>query len=633
MDHPGLPSKSDLYLFHEGNLYRGYRVFGAQLQVEDDVPGVRFTVWAPRAQMVGVVGTFNHWQSGRSVLTRIEESGVWSGFIPGAGEGDLYKYEIYSPWGEVFLKSDPFAFSSEFRPRTASRVCSLAGYEWHDEEWQKDKSSGDALQKPLLIYEVHLGSWRRKSDGGFLTYRELADELVDYALDMGYTHLEILPLAEHPLDASWGYQTTGYFSVTSRHGTPHDFMFFVDRCHKNGLGVILDWVPGHFCKDAHGLRRFDGFPLYEYEDSRRSESAEWDTLHFDLGKPEVNSFLISNALFWMDQFHVDGLRVDAVAGILYLDYGKKGRDWVPNKYGGRENLEAISFIKKLNEEVFKEYPSALMIAEESTDWPMVSAPVHAGGLGFNLKWNMGWMNDLLRYMEIETVHRKWHHILLTFSLWYAYNENFILPLSHDEVVHYKKSLLDKMPGDYWQKFANLRLFLGYMIMHPGKKLIFMGAEIGEFDEWQEWRSLNWHLLGYDMHSMMQRYVRELNFLYREESCLWELDFDPYGFEWFDVHNNEQSIIVFIRRSRSNYLVVLCNFTPVVYHGYRIGVPGPGEYIEVFNSDRVVYGGSGQVNNASLKASADEWYGRPYSLEITVPPLAMIAFRTTLQKQN
>jgi len=634
MNYPEMPGSYDLYLFHEGSLFRSYRVFGAHRQEQDGVRGVRFTVWAPRAVKVGVAGTFNGWQGHLHPLKQIENSGVWSVFVPGAGEGDLYKYEIHSPRGDIFLKSDPYAFSSEMRPGTASRVCFLEGYQWNDDRWEQEKKNRTIYNEPLLIYEVHLGSWKRRKDGSFSTYRDLAKELVVYALEMGYTHLEILPLAEHPLDASWGYQATGYFSVTSRFGTPRDFMYFVDLCHQKGLGVILDWVPGHFCKDAHGLRQFDGYPLYEYEDSRKSESAEWDTLHFDLGRPEINSFLISNALFWMDLYHVDGLRVDAVAGMLYLDYGKRGGEWLPNQYGGRENIEAISFLRKLNEQVFKWYPAALMIAEESTQWPLVSSPVYLGGLGFNFKWNMGWMNDILQYMQIEPVHRKWHHDLLTFSFWYTYAENFVLPLSHDEVVHGKKALLDKMPGDYWQKFANLRLLFGYMMVHPGKKLLFMGGELGQFAEWKEWGSLDWNLLQYDLHCRMQKYVKELNFLYQKENSFWELDFDPEGFEWIDAHNYNQSIISFLRRGKEKgrACIVLCNFTPVVYHGYRIGVPYPGEYREIFNSDLTVYGGSGQKNDACLEASEDGWHNRPFSLEITVPPLAIIILQVQLKQE-
>jgi 1,4-alpha-glucan branching enzyme len=622
--HTGPPTDYDLFLFHEGNLFRSYRVFGAHLDQLQGIRGVRFTLWAPRAANVSVVGTFNGWQGGLNPMERIRDSGVWTSFIPDAKEGDLYKYEIQTSRGDTFLKSDPFAFFSELRPGTASRVYSLGGYRWGDDRWEREKKSRNVYSEPLSIYEVHLGSWKRRDGGGFYTYRELAEELVDYVSRMGYTHLEILPLAEHPLDASWGYQATGYFSVTSRFGSPHDFMYFVDQCHQKNLGVILDWVPGHFCKDAHGLRQFDGFPLYEYEDSRRSESAEWGTLHFDLGRPEVNSFLVSNALFWMEVYHVDGLRVDAVADMLYLDYGKKGGDWVPNRHGGRENLEAISFLRKLNEQVFKWYPQALMIAEESSEWPQVSAPVYLGGLGFNFKWNMGWMNDILRYMQKKHIYRKWYHNLLTFSLWYAYSENFILPLSHDEVVHGKKSLLNKMPGDYWQKFADLRLLLGFMMAHPGKKLTFMGAEIGQFDEWREWDELGWNLLDYDLHSKMQQYVRALNFFYREEISFWEQDFSREGYEWIDVHNSAQSIISFLRKGREGGIcLVLCNFTPVVYHGFKVGVPCSGKYRETFNSDLTVFGGSGQKNDAFLKTTGEGWHGRPFSLEITVPPLAMI----------
>lgn len=620
-----VPSDYELYLFHEGNLFRSYEMLGAHSVEFEGLKGVRFSVWAPRAARVRVVGDFNGWRGKEHEMHRLNTSGIWSLFIPEAKEGHLYKYEIHTPGGEVFLKADPYAFSSEYRPGTASRIYSLKGYQWNDGPWQQRKEKNPIYNRPLLIYEVHLGSWKRKKTGAFYTYRELAEKLVEYVSSMGFTHIELLPLVEHPHDGSWGYQATGYYSVTSRYGTPHDFMYFVDRCHQKGIGVILDWVPGHFCKDAHGLREFNGEPLYEAGDRRRSESAEWDTLYFDLGKPEVQSFLISNALFWLEVYHIDGLRVDAVASMLYLDYGKKGGDWLPNKYGGRENLEAITFCKKLNEGVFRRFPNALMIAEESTQWPLVSRPTYLGGLGFNYKWNMGWMNDILRYMEMDPVHRKWHHNLLTFSFWYAYAENFILPLSHDEVVHGKRALLAKMPGDYWQKFANLRLLYGYMLVHPGKKLLFMGGEFGQYGEWKEWGQLDWHLLKEDMHAKLHHYFREINCFYRNKRQLWELDHEEAGFEWISPHDYRQSVVAFMRKGKKgkDFLIAVGNFTPVIYEGYRIGVPYTGSYGEIFNSDREEYGGSGQSNGDDLLASDFAWHNQPCSLEIKIPPLALV----------
>ncbi len=626
---PNLPSAYDLYLFGEGNLFRGYRVLGAHLQKEKGGGngGVRFVVWAPHALQVKVAGEFNNWQPHRHPLQRLKDSGIWALFVPEAREGQLYKYEIHGPGGEVFLKADPFAFASEQRPGTASRIVSLEGYRWGDGYWQGEKKKKPPYERPLLIYEVHLGSWRRKENGAFYSYRQLAEELVDYAAAMGYTHLELLPLTEHPFDASWGYQATGYFSLTSRYGGPQDFMCFVDRCHQKGLGVIMDWVPGHFCKDAHGLRRFDGTPLYEYKDPRRAESPDWDTLCFDLGSPQVQNFLISSALFWMDIYHIDGLRVDAVASMLYLDYGRKGEEWVPNIYGGRENLEGVSFLQKLNRQVFKYYPEALMIAEESTAWPQVTTPIDSGGLGFNFKWNMGWMNDTLSFMEKDPLYRKWHHNQLTFSFWYAFAENFILPLSHDEVVHGKKALLEKMPGDYWQKFANQRLLYGYMAVHPGKMLHFMGGEFGQFREWSEEWQLDWNLLEYDMHRKLQHYLRQLNLFYLSDERLWELDCTGEGFEWVDPHDCNQNIATFMRRDRGSKgtLIAVCNFTPVFHEDYRIGVPLPGSYREIFNSDMEDYGGSGQLNRGLLEAYSLSWHNQPFSLRIKVPPLALAIF--------
>lgn len=620
------PGSYDVHLFHEGNHCHSYRFMGAHLVRDRGRRGVRFNLWAPHAREVRVAGDFNHWQAHRHPMGRVEGSGLWTLFIPGLEEGQSYKYEVHTPGGEVLLKADPYAFFSEVRPRSASVVYSLGGYEWQDRDWQQQKP-GALYDRPVLIYEVHPGSWRLQAGGEFYSYRQLARELVGYAGEMGFTHIELMPLAEHPFDGSWGYQATGYYSVTSRYGSPRDFMYFVDCCHREGIGVILDWVPGHFCRDGHGLGRFDGTPLFEYADPQRGENQQWGSLNFDLGRPEVQSFLVSNALFWMDVYHVDGLRVDAVASILYRDFGREEGQWQLNEYGGRENLQALDFLRKLNTRVFEYFPKSLMIAEESSQWPLVSAPVYLGGLGFNFKWNMGWMNDILRYMEMDPFFRRWHHQLLTFSLWYAYAENFVLPLSHDEVVHLKKSLLGKMPGDYWQKFANLRLLLGYMLSHPGKNLLFMGGELGQFDEWQEDRELGWDLLGFPQHQALHRYVKELNFFYRGERAFWELDYRREGYQWIDPHDCTQSIITFMRRDRGGGLViVVCNFTPVVREGYLIGVPCPGEYGEVFNSDLERYGGSGQVNRESLVAREQGWHNQPCSLEIKVPPLAMIVIK-------
>lgn len=613
------PTEHDQYLFNEGSHFYSYRMLGAHCCPK----GVCFSVWSPNAREVRLVGDFNNWQGEKHTLQRVGPSGIWSITMPDFQNEELYKYEIYTNRGQILLKSDPFAFYSEIRPGTASRYFDLSGYVWEDSIWQEQKKSAQIYESPLLIYEVHLGSWKRK-DGGYMTYRELAHELVDYVADMGYTHIEILPLAEHPYDGSWGYQATGYFSVTSRYGNPHDFMYFVDRCHQRGIGVILDWVPGHFCKDNHGLRQFDGAYLYESDNWRQSENFQWGTLNFDFGRPEVISFLISNAVFWMDIFHIDGLRVDAVACMLYLDYGKEPGRWVPNKYGGNENLEAVAFMRKLNEVIFEYFPNALMLAEESTQWPLVTGPTYLGGLGYNYKWNMGWMNDMLKYMTIDPVHRKWNHNLLTFSYMYAFSENYILPLSHDEVVHGKCSLINKMPGDYWQKFANLRLLYGYMMAHPGKKLMFMGSEFAQFIEWNFNQSLDWHLLQYEMHNKINYFVKALNYFYLSEKSLWELDHREQGFEWIDPHDFNQSIVTFVRKSKDpkEFILIVCNFTPVIRTDYRIGVPLLQEYREVFNSDNEAFGGTGQLN-LNLKACARSWHNQPFSLEITVPPLSAV----------
>jgi 1,4-alpha-glucan branching enzyme len=620
-------TSTEVYLFNEGSHCRSYQVLGAHLTVEAGTPGVRFAVWAPNASQIRVVGDFNGWQGSDHQMSRVESSGIWQLFVPGIGEGILYKYEITGPDGQVFLRADPYAFWAECPPATASKVCRLSGYEWGDGEWQAAKGEG-LYRKPTLIYEVHLGSWRRKPTGEVLTYRELAEELVEYAADMGYTHIELLPVMEHPFGGSWGYQSTGYFAATSRYGTPQDFMYFIDRCHQRGLGVIVDWVPGHFCKDCHGLWRFDGTALYESGWPERGENRQWGTANFDFGRREVWSFLISNAIFWLDAYHIDGLRVDAVANMLYLDYGKQEGEWIPNYYGGNGNLDAIEFLKKLNMAVFKHYPATLMIAEESTSWPMVTWPVDVGGLGFNFKWNMGWMNDMLRYMSMEPVHRKWSHNLITFSFMYAFSENFVLPLSHDEVVHGKKSLLDKMPGDYWQKFANLRLLYGYMMAHPGKKLLFMGGEFGQFIEWNYEQSLDWHLLDYELHAKLHDYVGQLNRLYKQEPSLWQLDYGWQGFAWIDPHDYSQSVISFMRKAEDadDFLVIVCNFTPVVRDDYRIGVPRQGVYEEIFNSDWAVFGGSDQKNGAAIATDALAWHNQPLSIKLRLPPLGVVYLR-------
>lgn len=623
MDKLPLITDYDVHLFHEGRHFRSYHMLGAHPAVmADGTPGTRFAVWAPNAKTVAVVGDFNCWQGGAHAMQKLKDSGIWWTFIPGLTAGDIYKYEIITQTGERMLKADPFAFAAEMRPGTASVIQGREGYCWQDEVWCS-RTKTNSIKEPVAIYEVHLGSWKRTEQGAFLSYRELAHELVDYVVDMGFTHIELMPLAEHPLDASWGYQATGYYAPTSRYGTPDELRYFIDYCHQRGIGVIIDWVPGHFCKDDHGLRAFDGTNLFEGDDRQKAENQGWGTLNFDFSRHEVWSFLISNALYWMDFFHIDGLRVDAVANMLYLDYGRENGEWTPNRLGGRENLEAIDFLKKLNEVVHLHYPSCLIIAEESTAWPAVTRPVYLGGLGFDYKWNMGWMNDLLRYMSQDPIHRKWNHRSLTFSLTYAFAENYMLPLSHDEVVHGKKSLLDKMPGDYWQKFANLRAFYAYFMAHPGKKLLFMGGEFGHYAEWQEWKALDWQLLDYEMHHKLQLFSRQLLHRYRQETALWELDCGWQGFTWIDCNDADHSVIAFMRlASDGEIIIVVSNFTPVVHYGYRIGIPQPGDYEEIFNSDNEIFGGSGQGNGA-FTAEPIAWHGLKYSLAMTLPPLATI----------
>ncbi|MDC3417636.1 1,4-alpha-glucan branching protein GlgB [Aquibacillus salsiterrae] len=620
--------EQDVFLFHQGTNYYSHHLLGCHHVTQNKQSGLCFAVWAPRARAVEVAFDRNNWTGNNYSLDRVNEEGLWVGFFTDIKPNTCYKYRITPMHGPAFLKADPYARRAEVRPRTASVTPSVAKYRWKDSKWEAKKKRSNPHQEPINIYEVHLGSWRIKEDGSFYTYKELADRLIPYVKELGYTHLELLPLAEHPYDLSWGYQITGYFAVTSRYGTPNEFKYFVDQCHEHELGVIMDWVPGHFCKDAHGLRQFDGEPLYEYKDSRRAEKKSWGTLTFDFGRPEVQSFLISNAIFWFDEYHIDGLRVDAVASMTSLNFDRNdGEEQLENGYGGDENLEAIAFLKKLNEVVFRYFPGALMMAEDSSDLPGVSKPTYLGGLGFNFKWNMGWMNDMLQFMEYDPVYRKWHHNLLTFSFMYTYNENFVLPLSHDEVVHGKKSLLNKMPGDQWQQFANLRLLYGYMITHPGKKLLFMGGEFGQYIEWRDQHELDWLLLDYPLHNQLFDYVKELNHFYRNHPSLFSLDHHPSGFEWIDPHNVDQSIICFQRKSEdpSEMLLILCNFTPNVYYNYKIGVPTPGQYKEIFNSDAASFGGSDQCNTGLHDSFFKKWHGYDQHIQVKVPPLAISIF--------
>lgn len=623
-------SEFDLYLFHQGTNYHAYEMLGAHFVERDGKKGVRFAVWAPHAKSISVVGDFNEWDTRVNPMTRGRDGEIWEVFIPDIEEGAVYKYAIEPQWGGPrIMKADPYGFYAEKKPNTASRVYDLSKYEWKDGDWFEQKKKKESYERPMLTYEVHAGSWRRTKDGEYLSYRDLADQLIDYVKKMNYTHIEFMPLCEHPFDGSWGYQITGYYAVTSRFGTPDDFRYLVDKAHENGIAIIMDWVPGHFCKDEQGLRHFDGQTLYESDNEQLAENWEWGTTNFDYGRTEVQSFLISNAMFWFEEFHIDGLRIDAVANMLYLNYGRKDGEWTPNKYGDTGNLEAMDFLKKLNESIFKYHPQALMIAEESTAWPLISKPVYMGGMGFNYKWNMGWMNDMLKYMSLDPIYRKWNHDKVTFSFMYAFSENFVLPLSHDEVVHGKCSLISKMPGDYWQKFAGLRTFFAYWIAHPGKKLLFMGGEFGQFIEWNYDDSLDWHLpQQYPMHKKMLEYSRALNKFYCDHKALWQVDFDWNGFQWIDCNDNENSIVSFIRKAEdpSDYLVAVCNFTPEVRHGYRIGVPEKGSYIEVFNSDDEAFGGSGVKNEGEIKTEDVKWHDRDQSIVLTIPPMATIYLR-------
>jgi len=620
----------DLYLFGQGDHHKIYEKLGAHPMEVNGVKGVYFAVWTPNARNVSVIGNFNVWHGGKHQMRVLGSSGVWELFIPDIGVGEVYKYEVKDQSGNIFEKSDPYGFQFEVRPNSGSIVADINKHKWADQEWMERRRSTDPLRQPISVYEVHLGSWMRVPEevNRFLTYRELAHQLVEYVKEMGYTHIQLLPVAEHPLDASWGYQVLGYFAPTSRFGTPEDFQYFVDYCHQNDIGVLVDWVPAHFPRDAHGLAFFDGTHLYEHADPRKGAHQEWGTMVFNFERNEVRNFLIANALFWFDNYHIDGIRVDAVASMIYLDYSRKEGEWIPNQFGGRENLGAIDFLKRLNELIFSYHPGVLSIAEESTAWPGVSRPTYLGGLGFNLKWNMGWMNDFLTYFSKEPVHRKYHHNMITFALLYAFHENFMLVLSHDEVVHGKRALLNKMPGDMWQKFANLRALLGFMFGHPGKKLLFMGTEIGQWDEWEEAHSLDWHLLQYEPHQKLQHFLADLNRVYRKEPALYEVDFDYTGFEWIDFMDSDNSIITFMRRA-SDYkdvLVFVCNFTPVYRENYRVGVPFHCEYKELLNSDAEIYWGSNKGNYGGLWSDELAWHNQPYSLELKIPPLSTMIFK-------
>ncbi|MCB1788599.1 MAG: 1,4-alpha-glucan branching protein GlgB [Chromatiaceae bacterium] len=616
----------DLHLFNEGRHHHIYRLLGAHFIEVDGISGCRFAVWAPAVKRASVVGDFNGWNGLRHPMRSRGGSGVWELFIPGLQPGDLYKFEFISRAGRRILKADPYGQAMTLRPDTASRINNPSQFEWQDAEWLSNRATWRWMQQPMSVYEVHPGSWRRTADGGFLNFREFADQLVPYVVELGFTHIELLPVMEHPLDESWGYQVSGYYAPTARYGSPDDLRYLIDRCHMAGIGVIIDWVPGHFPKDDFALARFTGDPVYEHADPRRGEHRDWGTLIFDYGRREVANFLLANAVYWLEEFHADGLRVDAVASMLYLDYSRNEGDWIPNQYGGRENLDAIEFLRHVNAVLHARFPGALTIAEESTAWPMVSRPDWMGGLGFSMKWNMGWMNDTLSYIEHDPVHRRFHHDMLTFSQMYAYTENFVLPFSHDEVVHGKRSLLDKMPNDLWQKFANLRLLFAWMYAHPGKKLLFMGGEIAQWHEWRANEPLDWVLLDHANHRGAQLLVRDLNHLYREQPALYRHDFEQQGFEWIDCHDSERSVLSFIRHGDGQSLVCLFNFTPVPRDEYRVGLPCEGTYRELLNTDANCYGGSNVGNAGRIEATREPWNGRPCSAVVRLPPLAAVLLK-------
>jgi 1,4-alpha-glucan branching enzyme len=623
-------SEFDLYLLAEGTHNRAYEKLGAHLSERNGRRGVQFAVWAPNAERVSVIGDFNRWDSATDVL-QPSSAGIWEGFVVGIGSGAVYKYHIESRDRRYAVdKADPYGFAAEIRPSTASRVSSANYFSWLDQSWMTNRVKNNSLNSPISTFEVHLGSWKRVPEEGnrWLTYREMAPLLADYVHDAGFTHVEFLPIMEHPFDGSWGYQIIGYFAPTSRFGTPSDFMYLVDYLHQQGIGVILDWVPAHFPKDEAGLGYFDGSHLYEHADPKQGEQPDWNTFVFNYGRNEVQNFLINNALFWFDKYHIDGLRVDAVASMLYLDYGKREGQWIPNRHGGKENIDAINFLRAVNERVYEAFPDVIMIAEESTSWPQVSRPTYLGGLGFGYKWNMGWMHDMLDYMSQDPVFRSYHHSEITFSLVYAFTENFVLPFSHDEVVYGKGSMLRKMPGDDWQKFANLRLLYGFMFGHPGKKLLFMGDEFGQWSEWNHDASLEWNLLNDPRHAGMRRWVRDLNTLYRGQAALHEFDSNPAGFEWVDCKDSQRSVISFLRRGQrpEDQILFVCNFTPVVRENYRVGVPLEGAWKEILNSDASLYGGSGQGNFGGLSTIPLPIHGRPFTLNMKLPPLGVIAFQ-------